>query len=187
MKMNTFQIVVLIGACFVTVLMRTQDTPHGLDSMIALALICGAVVRHPAAILLPLAIRLLTDTLLWARTGYGFYPSVLFDYSAYLLIVLLARYVPAPRYVNVVAGGLIGPCLFFLISNLGVWALWPDTYASTLTGLMTCYAQGIPFFKSSIAGNFVFALVFLGSWHMATVAVNSDTHAVAKAEQGSDI
>ncbi len=187
MKMNRFQIVVLIAACFVTVLMRAQDMPIRLDSMIALALICGAVLRHPAAIILPLAIRLLTDTLLWCQTGYGFYPSLLFDYSAYLLIVLLVRHVPMPRYINVVAGGLLGPCLFFIVSNLGVWAMWPETYAPTLSGLMNCYAQGIPFLRTSIAGNFVFALVFLGAWRMATVSVAADTYAVVKPEHGSEI
>ena len=175
MKINKLQIAVLIAACFVTVLLRVRDTSIRLDSMIALALLCGAVVRHPSAVLLPLGVRLLTDTLLWYQTGYGFYSSMGFDYAAYLIITLLARSCPTSPYANMVAGGLLGPCLFFVISNLGVWTMWPDTYPPTLAGLLNCYTQGLPFLRSSLAGNLLFALVFLAAWHAATVSVPAGT------------
>ena len=187
MKMNRLQTAVLIAACFITVLMRVRDMPVRLDSMIALTLLCGAVVRHPTALILPLAIRLLTDTILWYRTGYGFYSSILFDYSAYLLIVLLVRYIPAPRYLNVVVGGLAGPCLFFVISNLGVWCMWPETYPPTVAGLMNCYAQGLPFLRSSMVGNLSFALVFLAAWHVATVFVPANSVTVVNADSSNEV
>ena len=188
MKMNKLQLVVLIAACFVTVLMRVRDMPIRLDSMIALTLLCGAVVRHPAAIILPLGIRLLTDVLLWYQTGYGFYSSIVFDYSAYLIIALLARYCPTPRYLNMVAGGLLGPCLFFVVSNLGVWVMWPDTYPPTLAGLTHCYVQGLPFLRSSLAGNLPFALVFLAAWHAATVSAAAGPFtAVNRIDQGNEV
>lgn len=170
MKMNRFQLAVVIAVCLITVVLRVRDLPLHLDSMIALTLLCGALVRHPAAIAIPLVVRLLTDVLLWYQTGYGFYSSMMFDYSAYLLIVLLARFLPGQSSMKVVAGGLLGPLLFFLVSNFGVWLLWPDTYAHTVSGLMSCYVQGLPFLRVSLCGNFVFALLFLGAWHWATVA-----------------
>ena len=180
MKMSKLQMAVVAAACLVTVLLRVRDPglPFRLDSMIALTLVCGALIRHPAAIFLPLAVRLLTDTMLSFQSGYGFYPSMLFDYSAYLLIALAARYIPIPRYSTVIGGGFVGPVMFFVISNFGVWSLWPDTYAHTLTGLMSCYTQGLPFLRYSLAGNVPFALGFLGAWHLATVA-NAATYSVA--------
>jgi hypothetical protein len=171
MKIRKLQIAVVIAACVITVLLRVRDTPFQLDSMIALALLCGAVVRHPLAILIPLCIRLFTDILLWQKTGYGFYPSMAFDYAAYLGIAMLARSVPVQRYASTMfAGSLLGPALFFLVSNFGVWYLWPDTYAPTTAGLLSCYAAGLPFFKASFGGNFIFSLLFLGAWHGATIA-----------------
>ncbi|MCH2200981.1 MAG: hypothetical protein MK110_10810 [Fuerstiella sp.] len=187
MKTNNKRLIVLIAACFVTVFLRIQDTPVPLDSMIALTLLCGVLVRHPAIIILPLAIRLLTDSLLWYNTGYGFYPSMLFDYSAYLLIALIAKYLPMSQYLKVVAGGLVGPCLFFVVSNLGVWALWPDTYASTLAGLMNCYAQGLPFLRGSVMGNFVFALIFLGAWHVAVAVETKEALAAVKTDSRNEL
>jgi hypothetical protein len=180
MKMSKLQMAVVAAACFVTVLLRVRDLglPFPLDSMIALTLVCGALVRHPAAIFLPLAVRLLTDTILWFQSGYGFYPSMFLDYSAYLLIALAARYIPIPRYSTVIAGGFVGPVLFFVVSNFGVWYLWPDTYAHTLTGLVSCYTQGLPYLRNSIVGNLPFALAFLGAWHVATVS-DAATYSVA--------
>lgn len=175
MKNRKLQTAVIVAACAITVLLRVRDTPFRLDSMIALALLCGTVVRHPLSILIPLAIRLFTDVLLWQKTGYGFYPSMAFDYAAYFGIALMARSMPTRRYASTMfAGSLLGPALFFLVSNFGVWYLWPETYAPTTTGLLNCYAAGIPFFKASFAGNFVFSLLFLGAWHVATAA-NANT------------
>jgi len=171
MKSRKLQIAVVVAACAVTVLLRVRNTPFHLDSMIALALLCGAVIRHPLAVLIPLAIRLFTDVLLWQKTGYGFYPSMAFDYAAYLGIAVLARMAPVHRYsTTMFAGSLLGPALFFLVSNFGVWYLWPETYAPTTTGLLSCYAAGLPFFKASFAGNFIFSLLFLGAWHFAAAA-----------------
>ncbi len=171
MKNRKLQFAVIVAACAITVLLRVRDTPFRLDSMIALALLCGAVVRHPLAILIPLGVRLFTDVLLWQKTGYGFYSSMAFDYAAYLGIALMARSVPVQRYASTMfAGSLLGPAMFFLVSNFGVWYLWPETYAPTTAGLLSCYAAGIPFFKASFAGNFIFSLLFLGAWHIATAA-----------------
>jgi hypothetical protein len=187
MKNRKLQIAVVVAACAITVLLRVRDTPYRLDSMIALALLCGAVVRHPMAILIPLAVRLFTDVLLWQKTGYGFYSSMGFDYAAYLGIALLARTASAQRYaLTIFAGSFVGPALFFLVSNFGVWYLWPDTYAPTTAGLLSCYAAGIPFFKASFVGNFVFSLVFFGAWHVATVAGDSGDVSVAFPVDGSN-
>lgn len=185
MKMTPFQWAVLIAVCLITIVLRVRDLPIHLDSMIALTVFCGVLVRHPAAVFVPLVIRLLTDTLLWLQTGYGFYSSIVFDYSAYLLIVLLARFIPGPASWRVIGGGLIGPLLFFLISNFGVWLMWPETYASTLSGLMTCYTQGLPFLRVSLGGNFIFALLFLGAWQMAAESAPASSLTVTGQDRDS--
>ncbi len=186
MKINRFQLVVLIAACIVTVLMRVQELPMHVDSMIALSLLCGALVRHPAALFLPLGIRLITDVILSAQTGYGYYPSIVFDYAAYAMIAVLARLIPAKRWVSMTAGGLAGPLLFFLISNFGVWMLWPETYAPALSGLLACYAQGLPFLLDSLYGNFSFAIIFLAAWQLASLTDPVKTPVVAASRPSGD-
>jgi len=184
MKNRNLQIAVIAGACIITFVLRMRMTSLPLDSMIALALLCGAVIRHPLAMLIPLTVRLLTDIALH-QTGYGFYSSMPFDYAAYLIIAGTAWVVPVRQYVaTMTAGSLLGPALFFAVSNFGVWCMWPEGYPQSMAGLMSCYAAAIPFLKASLLGNFAFSLVFLAAWHMVgNPAPDTEFVAVPSAER----
>jgi len=178
--MKTWQLLILSGACLLTIVLRATPmvlpgTPTGLDCMLALALICGSGLRKWWAPLLPLAVRLLTDTIIHLKTGNGFWPSMAFDYSAYAGIAILARWIPAKRLSVVVAGGLLTPLLFFAVSNFGVWWLWPETYSTTLTGLAQCYAAGIPYLRISLVSNFAFCLLFFSLWNTVTAIQTSSS------------
>src|SRR4029077_18312647 len=56
------------------------------------------------------------------------------------------------RPLPIVGAALAGSVSFFLLSNFAVWAAWADMYPKTLSGLMTCYAAGLPFFRRSLEG-----------------------------------
>jgi hypothetical protein len=47
---------------------------------------------------------------------------------------------------------------FYLLSNFAVWSAY-DMYPKTLSGLMTCYAMAIPFFRGTLVGDLVFTAV----------------------------
>ena len=90
--------IVITCVCLISICLRLIDSPvSNLSSMVALALFCGTVFRHPAGWLLPLGIRLLTDCIIHMKTGYGFFPSWPLDYSAYLLIYAAGFAIPATR------------------------------------------------------------------------------------------
>ena len=133
--MKTKQITVLVCACVITVALRFAEIPlANFGSMAALALLCGATIRHPAGILVPLGIRLLTDVLIQLKTGYGFFGSWPFDYSAYVLIFfVIGRNVIPNRPGRVLGGSLATVAIYFLISNFGAWYLM-DMYPPTVTG-----------------------------------------------------
>ena len=63
--------------------------------------------------------------------------------------------------------------------------MWPDTYAPTWTGLMNCYAQGLPFLRDSFAGNIFCVLAFAGAWYAAS-AVSESSIAVAASDGPQD-
>lgn len=169
--MKTRQLIVLISACVITVALRFAEIPlWNFGSMAALALLCGTVIRHPAGILLPLGIRLLTDVLIQMKTGYGFFSSWPLDYAAYILIFFIIGKRIAPRRASmVVSGSLASVAVYFLMSNFGVW--WLGTmYPPTLAGLMSCYTMAIPFANGTLAGNMLFAPLFYVAWNMATAS-----------------
>lgn len=47
---------------------------------------------------------------------------------------------------------------FYLLSNFAVWAAY-DMYPKTLSGLMTCYAMAIPFFRGTLEGDLLFTAI----------------------------
>jgi hypothetical protein len=57
---------------------------------------------------------------------------------------------------RVIGAALTCSFSFFLISNFAVWAAWPQMYPQTISGLMTSYAAGLPFFRGTIEGDMLF-------------------------------
>lgn len=60
------------------------------------------------------------------------------------------------RPLPVIGAALAGSVSFFLLSNFAVWAAWGDMYPRTFSGLMTCYAAAIPFFRNALEGDLLF-------------------------------
>lgn len=67
---------------------------------------------------------------------------------------------------------LIAECIFFLVTNTGCWLYFPYTapayqYPWTVSGLMTCYAVALPFFKLSLLSTAIFMPVLVLGWELA--------------------
>lgn len=180
--------VIIAVACLIACVLRfisipvpTVSEPVNLGAMVAISLFCGSVCRGRWAVLLPLGLRLATDIAIHLKTGYGFFSSWPFDYSAYLLIFLLiGRNVAPHRMTMVVGGSLLAVVTYYLVSNFGVWAT-TDYYPKTVDGLVSSLIAGIPFSKGTLVGNLVFAPLFYGAWMMITAPESKLTPATADA------
>jgi len=84
----------------------------------------------------------------------GFHSVALFTWGSIVLIGLFSKFFLA-NLKNRVSGALIGACLFFIITNFGVWSL--GSYGYTVEGLITCYTLAIPFFGNTIVGTIIFS------------------------------
>jgi hypothetical protein len=95
------------------------------------------------------------------------YPGAQWTYGTMLLIVLagtmILKKVTAGRLM---LASLSASAIFFLASNFGVW-LSGSMYSMDFSGLMTCYAMGLPFFKNTICGDFVYCGVMFGAFELA--------------------
>lgn len=160
------QLLIIAVACAVTITTRLVETPiANLSFMAALTLFCGTVLRRTPAMLLPLGVRLFTDVAVHYRTGYSFFESWPFDYTAYVLIFLLGRTVNHRRYDAVLLTTLSSVAVYFVLSNFGVWLMWPETYARSLAGLADCFVMAVPFAGGTLLGNVVAAPVFYAAWN----------------------
>ena len=82
----------------------------------------------------------------------GFHGVTLFTWGSVVIIGLFSKYF-IKSILSRVSGALIGACVFFLITNFGVWSL--GSYGYTIEGFILCYTLAIPFFAYSLISTFI--------------------------------
>lgn len=137
--------------------------PHAANfsPVLALCLMSGFLAKKkPSYLALPVAALIVSDALL------GFYPGMLFNYLAFGALFLVGHKLPF-KFSGFAFGGLFGAVVFFLLSNLGVWYA-SKMYAPDLSGLLTCYQMGLPFFRFTLMSTTAFMLIFYGLSSLAS-------------------
>jgi hypothetical protein len=105
----------------------------------------------------PFAGLLVSDTVLnLAYDGRAIHPGRVFDYAAFLVVGLAARWMAGKPLAARIGLVVAAPVIFFGVSNFGVWA-GGTMYPRTLTGLMDCYTLALPFFRGTLVGDWLFA------------------------------
>jgi hypothetical protein len=95
--------------------------------------------------------------------GYQFSWEYLATFAWYAGIVLLGGMLKNRESVRRVVGASLTASLsFFAISNGMVWAL-SNMYPKSFAGLMTCYAAGVPFYRSTFASDLLFTALMFGT------------------------
>ena len=128
---------------------RFVPHPPNFTSLLALSFYAPALlgVRYLPAVLISF---ILTDLVI------GFHDVTLFTWGSVILIGLGSKFF-AKNIMNRITGSLLGACLFFIITNFGVWTL--GTYEYTFDGLMLCFTLALPFFGYSLISTFIFSSI----------------------------
>jgi hypothetical protein len=149
--------------------------PVGFAPQIAMALFAGAVIRNKTfAFSVPLISMLAGDLVFEVlyRTGLsefgGFYDGQILNYVLFAAITAMGFLINTSKKAQIVAGSLAAPTGYFLISNFAVWISGGGfNRPKTFEGLMTAYADGIPFYQGSLIATLLFSGVFFGTWFVA--------------------
>jgi len=125
----------------------------------AIALFSGAYLNRKYAVIVPLALYIISDLIV------GLHNVVFFTWGSIILISFLGTALRNKKTAPKILGfTLISSLLFFIITNFGVWAMgW---YPRTLSGLVQCYVMAIPFFRTSLLSNLVYAGVLFGVYEL---------------------
>ena len=160
--MNNPRRVLLIGMVSAAATSRLLPHPSNLTPIGAMALFGGATFADKrAAFVVPLLALLLSD--MWL--GFSLLTPVV--YGTFAVIVCLGFWLRQRRSAaRIAAGALTGSVLFFMLTNLGVWALTP-LYPKTLNGVLECYVTGIPFFRNTLAGDLFYSGLLFGALTLA--------------------
>ena len=80
-----------------------------------------------------------------------------------------AKWASAVRALTGLVGcSLAASVLFFVTTNFGSW-LWFTMYEHSWAGLAHCYVQALPFFRYTLTGDMLFALVLFGGYAAAVL------------------
>ena len=137
----------------------TRLFPHApnFTAVGAMAIFGGSVIKDKRlAFLLPLGALLLSDICLQLFTETkGFYGTTqYFVYAAFIIITAISTLMQKRSVANIALAAVWSGAIFFVLSNLGVWAS-SNFYPKSFAGLSACYAAAIPFYKNEFFGNFV--------------------------------
>lgn len=152
----------VIGIVILAIWSRLIPHPWNFTAIGAAALFGGAYLQSRSlSLAVPLLALLLSDLIL------GFHPTMVFVYAAFALIVMLGWTLKEKKTTARLATySLATSCLFFLISNFGVWAMEP-LYTKDMAGLVTCFYAGIPFFTNQVLGDLFFVAFLFGAFEYA--------------------
>ncbi len=158
-KILSVILLILLGVAGRIFFVEVIKVPN-LEIITALSLLAGFSLGGVFSFLTPLAIIFLSDWFI------GNNAILLFTWSAFGLIGLSGILLGKQNKFSLVfvlktsGFGILAACFFFLYTNFGWWVL-SGMYPHTWWGLLACYVNGLPFFKTNLVGDLIFTpLVF---------------------------
>lgn len=169
-----FYFILIVIAVIVKLICAPQINLSGFSCVIAVALFAGITTKDKTkAFLLPLIALFLSDVLLQALHALnlfpysGFYSGQIYNYALFILITLIGIALRNYKTVGIFAAAIIGPTIFFLLSNFIVWKTQGAMmgYNKDISGLMQSYTFGLPFYRNSLISTIIFLPIFIAAYH----------------------
>ena len=156
MKEKLFPVLVVL----VAVLMRFLPHPANVAPIAAMALFGGAYLNKKYAVILPMAVMLISDLFL------GFHKTMPFVYGSFLIASIIGISLKNKVKIKPVLGAsLLSSVIFYVVTNFGVW-LTTGMYEMTFLGLIKCYVLAIPFFRNTLAGDLFYTVMMFGGYEV---------------------
>lgn len=157
-ELTVFALLLAIG-----VVGRWYELAWNFTPLAAVTILGGYYFRQTlAAVLLPMAVLTVSNTILPAYSHWQVQLSV---YAMMLVPLYLGRAARGAegwqQAKHFALCGFIPATLFFAVTNFAVWACSP-MYQKTLSGLLSCYAAGVPFYRWMLAGDLCFLALMVG-------------------------
>ena len=152
-----------IGIFIALAVSRFVPHPPNFTSLIALSFYVPALLglRYLPILILSFII---TDLFI------GFHGVAFFTWGSVVLIGLFSKYF-AKSIVSRVSGALIGSCVFFLVTNFGIWSL--GSYGYNFEGFILCYTLAIPFFAYNAISTLIFSGIIEGVYRFKFIGIKT--------------
>ena len=143
------QIYYFLGIFLALAISRFIPHPPNFTSLIALSFYVPVIfgIRYMPVVVISFVI---TDLII------GFHSTLFFTWGSVIFIGLISKFF-ATSILKRLGGAFFGACIFFLVTNFGVWV--SGMYSYTIQGLIECYFLAIPFFAYSLISTILFAVI----------------------------
>ena len=140
---------ITLGIFFVLGASRFIPHPPNFTSLLALTFYVPALlgIRYIPALLISF---ILTDLVI------GLHSATFFTWGSVLFIGLISKYFVLSMTKRMF-GALLGVCIFFIITNFGVWS--SGVYGLNLNGFIICYTLALPFFGYNLISTIIFSTI----------------------------
>lgn len=146
----------------------------GFAPQIAMALFGGAMIKDKKlSFALPLLSMFLSDVLyeVLFSFGYapygGFYEGQILNYLIIASLTFIGFWVAGMNVAKIAVGSVVAPTLYFVLSNFAVWAGGGGYQRpKTLDGLMMCFADALPFYRSGVVSTVIFTAILFGGFYL---------------------
>jgi len=155
--------------------------PPNFSAFYGLAFCAGAFFPRQMKWWLPLGTLAVTDIALDFFYYHSFSAMQLVNYLAYGLIILSGtRFNHRSRFLRLLAGGIVGAILFYLITNTAAWLFNPfgnPEYTKDLAGWLIALTKGtggypttLQFFFNTLMSGGLFTGLFAGAMKLSEAA-----------------
>ncbi len=163
--------------------------PPNFSAFYGLAFCAGAFFPRHVKWWLPLGTLVATDIALDVYYQ-SFSAMQLINYVAYALIILLGtRFNNRSRFLGLLAGGILGAILFYLITNTASWLSNPE-YTKDLAGWIIALTKGtngypttLEFFRNTLMSGGLFTGLFAGALKLTESPEPAEEQEKAPAEE----
>ncbi len=140
---------ITIGIFLALAASRFIPHPPNFTSLLALSFYVPALlgIKFLPALLISL---IFTDLII------GFHNTIFFTWGSIVVISIISKFF-LKNVVFRLYGSLIGACIFYLITNFGVWTY--GSYGYDINGLIACYTLALPFFGYTFVSTLVFSVI----------------------------
>jgi hypothetical protein len=140
-------------------LMRIIPHAPNVAPVAAIAIFAGAYLNKKVVLWVPLAIMIASDLVI------GLHGVVVYTWGAFILIGFMGMRLRGKRSATgIFATTVFGALVFFVITNFGVWLAW---YPHTVSGIVSCYVNALPFLRNTMLSNILFSFVLFGAYELA--------------------
>jgi hypothetical protein len=180
MKLNKTIVWSFITLVVVAALYRViPGRPYGFAPQWAMAIFAGAVIRDKKfALIIPVLSMFFSDLLYQVLYSSGlsdlpgFYEGQWQNYILFGSLTFIGMMIRKINLLNIALASLASPTVYFILSNFVLWAGWTGTRGlgrpKTWAGLMQCYNDALPFYRTSLIATMVFSGILFGSYYLVT-------------------